>query len=84
MNGECMGLPVDGPPSEWMAVKAVGSVVCINQTGAFEIWHFESDGLQNWEAMGMLTDNLAIRKATAPDDYWQVDIDWEDIDHDEE
>ncbi len=84
---DVFGLPIDGPPEDWMAIHAVGTVVGINEHGDMEIWHFETEDVTHWEAIGMLESNLAIRKTAVPELYWEVSLteidgetDWEDED----
>lgn len=79
-NSVALGLDVDGPPSEWMPYKIVGAVVCMNQEGQTETWHFESEAIQNWEAIGLLEENLAIRRDAAVPLYFAS---WEDDEDDD-
>jgi hypothetical protein len=62
-----------------MPIKVVGTAACVNQMGQIELWHFESDNVANWEALGMLGENLAIRHDMVGVNYFE----WSDADDEE-
>jgi hypothetical protein len=81
-HNNVMGVDVDGPPASWRPWKVIGTAICIDSHGSIRLWHFESDNVESWEAMGALKENLCIRESVAPDLYWEYDED-EEEDEDE-
>jgi hypothetical protein len=65
-NNIALDVEVDGPPSDWTPFKIVGVAQCIDPNGNVDLWFFEDDKLQNWEAIGMLESALCIRREAAP------------------
>lgn len=70
-----MGLSFDGPPEDWVAIKATGSLVCLDADGNIDTWHFHTDGCQPFEAMGLIAEYQAILADQAPYIYFTADDD---------
>jgi hypothetical protein len=73
-----LGLPFDGPPSHCVPVKACGSIVYLDEEGNVETWHYTTNGMVPYEAMGLCTEHLAILQDSAPYVYFNIGEDEEE------
>jgi hypothetical protein len=71
-----LGLEVDTPPKDWVAIKAVLSLVCLDADGNVDTWHTMTKGTHNFEAMGLMSEYHAILQDEAP--YIHFEPEWGD------
>lgn len=71
------GLEIDAPPDDWVPIKVVVSLVCLDADGAVDTWHTMTEGTHHFEAMGLMSEHMAILQDAAPYAYFDAD-DWED------
>lgn len=67
------GLEIDAPPNDWVPIKVVVSMVCLDADGAIDTWHTMTEGCHNFEAMGLIAEHQAILNDAAPYVYFNLE-----------
>jgi hypothetical protein len=72
-NNTVYGLPVETLYEDWVPIKCVGSLVCLDAEGNVDTFHFSSEGTAPYELMGLLAEHTAILADQAPYSYYNID-----------
>lgn len=65
-------LDFDPPPEDWVPIKAVVSLVCFDADGSIDTWHSATENMVPFEAMGLISEHMAILQDAAPYVYFHM------------